>query len=241
MLVVVSIILLVAVVALPGISSLSKSASRRNSVSLVLGALDAARMTAVSQSCNSFIVFANGDTSIPEAYRYRAFAIFQETYIPVSDDKPLANPYHLMVVRPWTLLPEGVAFRPEITAGGAAPGGTGGTDPDSDGNQSVFTAPKASFFCKPADTNVDLPYIEFNSIGAVELKPTVSPSSPEGGGATPAANPITTNQARIKLFEGYINASGAAVATNAAKALADDTITVSLFTGRAKREELKKQ
>jgi prepilin-type N-terminal cleavage/methylation domain-containing protein len=215
MLVVVSIILLVAVVALPGIASLSKSAARRSSASLVMGAMDGARALAVSQSANCFIVFANGNSAIPANYRYRAFAVFQETYVPVPVGSAAA-PYHLLMVQPWTLLPEGVCFRPD---GAGADGPT------------VFSAPTRNIFCKPAKDDIQLPCIPFTSVGTVDQAPNAE--------TTPPNTPITPEQARVKLFEGFIDAAGNPVTTNAAKSLADETITVSLFTGRAKRDEVK--
>lgn len=223
MLVVVSIILIVAVVALPAITSLSKSASRRSAVSLVLTALDQARAQALVQSANCYFVVANGDPKLvftsaegkpPDDYRYRAFAIFQEVYIPPqagAAPADAARPYLMLPIRPWTLLPAGVAFRPDeapTTDGTPAP-------PKTIFNASVL---KQNFFCQPAKADVELPYIKFNPTGAIE-------------------SPTVADFARVKIFEGYVDANGAAITTNAARTLADETITLSLFTGRAKREE----
>jgi prepilin-type N-terminal cleavage/methylation domain-containing protein len=226
MLVVVSIILIVAVVALPAITSLSKSASRRSAVSLVMAALDQARAQAVAQSGKCFFVFANDDAKLvfstgenqpPADYRYRAFAVFQEVYIPPqpgASAEEAANPYRLLPVRAWTLLPEGVSFRPD-----EAPRNDDSPPPP----RTIFTGKKSEpakrFYCQPAKVEVELPYIEFNATGAVE-------------------NPKLAEFARVKLFEGYVDANGNAVATNAARTLAEETIALSLYTGRAKREEI---
>ncbi len=208
MLVVISIILVVAVVALPAVNSLSKSASRRSAASQVMAALDQARTQAIAQAANCYFVFADDDAKLPESYRYRAYAVFQETYEPGS------QLYLKTMVRPWALLPEGVAFRPRVTptADGKVLGGL-----------TIFNAPKAEpkeeFYCKPAGKDLRLPFIKFNSFGAV-------------------AYPVGAAYARVKLFEGFIAADGSDVSTNAARRIADETITVALFTGRAKREEL---
>ena len=228
MLVVVSIILLVAVVALPGINSLSKSASRRSSVSLVMTALDQARAMAVGQSANTYFVFANDDSQLvfsgangksTNDYRYRAFAVFQESYIPpqasASPTPPTTTPepYQLFLIRPWTLLPEGVAFRPDDAPKEGDPAPTAKT---------IFSSkPLAAkkFYCQPANADLkNLPYIKFNATGAID-------------------DPTAAEYARVKIFEGFVDTNGKAIATNAAKAMADETIVLSLFSGRAKRQE----
>jgi type II secretory pathway pseudopilin PulG len=226
MLVVVSIIMIVAVVALPAITSLSKSASRRSSVSLVMAALDQARAQAVGQSATCYFVLANGDNRLvvtesadkpPADYRYRAFAIYQEVYIPPPAGTPpadAARPYHLLPIRQWTLLPEGVSFKPDPAP---KPGDTVAEDP------TIFSQPTpttpVTFFCQWAKAELALPYLKFNSTGAIE-------------------EPTDARFARLKLFEGYVASNGAAVATNAAKSFGDETVVLSLFTGRAKRQEV---
>lgn len=227
MLVVVSIILVVAVVALPAINSLSKTASRRSAVSLVMSALDQARAQAVSQSANVYFVFANGDSRLSFSndggksttdYRYRAFAIFQEVYIPPQTSTPSATPvqpYQLLPIRPWTLLPEGVSFRPDDRP----------RDDDKNPpartilNKDAMPATPVEFYCQPANANLKLPFIKFNATGAID-EPTVA------------------EFARVKLFEGYVTTNDAAITTNAAQGMADETIVLSLFTGRAKRQEV---
>ncbi|MGB8168174.1 MAG: hypothetical protein WCF18_11825 [Chthoniobacteraceae bacterium] len=221
MLVVISIILLVAVVALPGINSLSKSAARRSSVSLVMAALDQARTQAVAQSATVYFVFANGDPQLAfsseagkpgEDYRFRAFAVFQETYIPPQPNasaEDAARPYIRLPVRPWTLLPQGVAFRPDELPR------EGDKIPPI---KTIFSGKKDEFYCQPAKAKIQLPYIKFNATGAIE-------------------EPTEADLARVSIFEGFVDANNRAVVTNPAKAMADETITLSLFTGRAKRLE----
>lgn len=227
MLVVVSIILLVAVVALPGITSLSKSAARRSSVSLVMSALDQARAQAVGQSATTYFVFANGDNRLVFAndngkstsdYRYRAFAVFQEVYIPPQAGAPSTTPvkpYQLLPIRPWTLLPDGVSFRPDELP----------QDGDKTPRERTILNPAArpavpvKFYCQPARAELELPFIKFNATGSID-------------------EPTLAEFARVKLFEGFVNQNDVAITTNAAKAMADETIVLSLFTGRAKRQEV---
>lgn len=187
MLVVIGVIMLVAVVALPSITSLSKSSSRRTAVSLTMAALDQARALALSHGTNCYLVFADADPAWPESHRYRAFAIFEETYEPQSE-KYLRN-----VIGAWTKLPDGIAFK---------------NDADT-----VFGGPVEKFFCHPTNQEQGLPHFKFTEIGSLEA-------------------PAKTQFARLRLFEGFYEETGAMVATNKAQA-AEEAIKVSLQTGRA--------
>jgi len=217
MLVVVSIILVVAVMALPAVGSLSKAAARRTAVSQAMGALDQARAIALSQGTTIYVVFANGNADIPEAYRFRSYAVFRETYYPEHRDyvpagRSKAEPYLLEIVRPWTALPNGVAFR--ATAD----------------EKSVFKGPTAPFRFQLAEKNgrstaadLELPYLRFNALGLLEKQ-------------TGEAWDITL--ARLRIFEGFVDAAGNPVSTNAARGKADELVILSGVTGRARREEV---
>jgi type II secretory pathway pseudopilin PulG len=248
MLVVISIILIVAVVALPAITSLSKGAARRSSVSLVMAALDQARAQAVGQSANCYFVFANNDSQLvfssgsgkpPEDFRYRAFAIFQEVYIPpksTATGDAANQPYHLLPIRAWTLLPDGVAFRPAnqttATSGGSSASTTVKTVFDAmnstaapSSTSTTTTTTPTSFYFQPSNASIVLPFIKFNPTGGIDAIGNYTATS-------------AGDYANVKIFEGFVDANGNAVVTNPAKALADETINLSLFTGRAKRQEL---
>jgi prepilin-type N-terminal cleavage/methylation domain-containing protein len=191
MLVVIAIIVSVAVVALPAITSLSKSSSRRTAVSLTMAALDQARTLALGHSTPHYLVFADADPTWPETHRQRAFAVFEETYDPQNEV------YRRQPVSAWTQLPSGIAFK---------------ADADT-----IFAAPREKFYCHPAGRELALPCFKFTDIGGLEL-------------------PTKVEFARLRLFEGFIDAGGTAVTTNKAGAAAEEVIKVSLQTGRAQRE-----
>ncbi|MEA3210325.1 MAG: hypothetical protein QOE70_3382 [Chthoniobacter sp.] len=193
MLVVVSIILVVAVVALPAFTSLATSSSRRTAVSLTIGVLDQARARAVAHSSTHYLVFADADAAWPEAYRGRAFAIFEEVY------EPRTGRYRRDLIGNWERLPNGTAWKPD--------------------KDTVFGAPTDKFDCRPAGRELHLPFFKFNSIGAVDL-------------------PANPRLAQVRIFEGFFNGEGVPVSTNPARAAAEETVRVSLLTGRAKREEV---
>jgi hypothetical protein len=188
-----------------------------------MAALDQARAQAIAQSANCYFVFANDNNRLmvthaagdpPEDYRYRAFAVYQEVYIPPpagTDPAVAARPYHLLPVRPWTLLPAGIAFKPP------PPARAGTSNPEA---PTVFSAPQPAtpmkFFCQWANAELELPFIKFNATGAID-------------------EPAEAKHARVKLFEGYVDANGEAVATGSGKSFSDETVVLSLFTGRAKR------
>ena len=191
MLVVIAIILFVAVVSLPAITSLSKTSSRRTAVSLTMAALDQTRGLALSRSAAHYLVFADADPVWPERYRNRAFGVFEEIY------EPQTETYHRQLVSAWTPLPDGIAFKPD--------------------GDTLFGAPREVFYCHPVGRELSLPCFKFTDLGAVE-----QPAKPEF--------------ARLRLFEGFFDASGVAVPTNQARAAAEEVIKVSLHTGRAQRE-----
>lgn len=209
MLVVVSIILIAVAVVLPALTSLATSASRRGGISQVLAALDQARATAIAQGGNVYVAFADANPLIPEDYRYRSFAVFQQVYYP--EQKASGNPYFFELVRPWTKLPEGVAFKP-----------------DTSSERSLFSGARQKFYFRLSKDNsgggeLDLPFLKFNGIGGLESA---------NGSA------LTAEFARVRLFEGYFMADGTPVAGTAAGEKSNAVLEVSIFTGRAaKREE----
>jgi type II secretory pathway pseudopilin PulG len=223
MLVVVSIILIVVSVALPAMSSLSKSASRRGAITLMLSALDQARALAIAQGGNVYVVFADGNPVIPDDYRFRSFAVFQQVYYP--EQKATGNPYFYEQLRPWTKLPEGVAFKPDGT----------------DKVRTLFDAAsknrqKFAFRMNhgtagggaSGGTELELPFLKFNSTGGLD-------------GAS--GDPQAAEHARLRLFEGYFAPDGTPVATTGVspsgtrKYNPEAVLEVSIFTGRAAKRE----
>lgn len=168
---VMSIIIVAVALAVPAVTSLSKGSGRQAAVSTVIAALDQARSLAISQSINHYVVFADNNALLPEAYRCKAFAIFAEHYIPESEA------YDLAPVGNWTILPTGMVFHPDKT---------------------VLSAEKKSFYCAPAGgEKIELPCFKFNEIGALELPTSPDLSRVrvfEGTFATNGAA-VATNQA----------------------------------------------
>lgn len=146
MITVMAIIAIAAAIAIPAIGSLTKSSARRTAVSLTLAALDQTRALALSRSGNFYIAFADNSSDLPEDYRCRAFAIFEETFHPNGTP---GNQYHWLQVSNWALLPTGVAFDPAAN--------------------SVFGAPaRKAFYFPPLGKEISAAYFKFNSIGAVD-------------------------------------------------------------------------
>lgn len=150
LLAVIAILAVVAAVTLPVVTSMSKSSSRRAAVSMVLSTLDQARGLALSKSTTHYLVFADLNPAWPESYRCRSFAIFEEVF------NPLTNRYDRFPVTPWTQLPDGISFKPDV--------------------DSIFAqtdTPREAFYCQPAQGDLDAPCFKFNSLGALEM-PTTS-------------------------------------------------------------------
>ena len=118
--VVVGIIALLLAVTLPAISSLSKSSSRKGTVSLLLGVIEQARATAIKDGRATYIAFAaqptDGTTSISDntvidRYFYHAVAVFQD------DPNDLTKKVQLTA---WNVFPTGVSLRSEISFSSAS-------------------------------------------------------------------------------------------------------------------------
>jgi len=89
--------------------------------------------------------------------------------------------------------------------------------PDTINSDTIFCASSTeTFYAQPLARDVVLPCFKFNSLGALE-------------------EPAETAFAQIKIFEGSVDANGVASEPVRATA-AEEVITVSLVTGRAKRQ-----
>src|SRR5438477_4898431 len=80
MMAVIAVLAILAVVFLPAVTSLSKASSRRAAVTQTLSALDQARALALSKGNSFYFVLADTDTTWPEQYRGRSYAIYEEIY-----------------------------------------------------------------------------------------------------------------------------------------------------------------
>jgi prepilin-type N-terminal cleavage/methylation domain-containing protein len=142
MVAVVAVLAIIMAVTMPAVTSLSKSSSRRAAVTLTLSTLDQARALALSRGGIHYLVLADLNAAWPEEYRCRAFAIFQEVY------NPAASRYDRFPVTAWTLLPTGVAFKPDA--------------------DTVFAGAREVFYCKPAGGDLAMPCFKFSSVGTLE-------------------------------------------------------------------------
>lgn len=148
MLAVLAVIAIIAAVAVPVITSLSKGASRRAGVSVVVSVLEQTRGLALSQNSTHYLALADTNSSWPANFRCRAFAIFQEVF------NPALNRYDRLPVTGWTLLPDGLAFDPGIETQ----------------EKSVFRATdtKVKVYCQPLSADVEVPCFKFNSLGGLD-------------------------------------------------------------------------
>lgn len=178
----------VALVSLPGVSSLSKSNSRQSAASLTLSMLDQARSLALSQSSTYYLVFADNSVTVTtqgsdlvQPYAYRAFAIFQENYNTVTQN------YDRLQVTPWAKLPDGVAFDPDLANG-----------------DTVFcNASAESFYCQPVSRTLTLPCFKFNSLGGLDepTNATLAQIKICEGYVNPSGVAVITNRAKTASEE----------------------------------------
>jgi len=107
-LIVVTIIGALLAVALPAVTSLSKSSARKSAISGLLGILEKARSQAIQDGQATYVVFPDKtltsptDPSIPQRYCYRSYAIFE--------DDPV-TPGTIKQITGWQSLPTGVSVR----------------------------------------------------------------------------------------------------------------------------------
>ncbi len=87
-----------------------------------------------------------------------------------------------------------------------------------DSGASLYGGSKETFYCQVLGKDMSLPCIKFNTLGGVD-------------------EPTDPNFAHVRIFEGYLNASGVPTVTNNAGAKGEEVIDIALTTGRAKREE----
>jgi prepilin-type N-terminal cleavage/methylation domain-containing protein len=150
LLAVMAVLAILAAATLPVVTSMSRSSSKRAAVNLVQSALDQARAFALSKSANYYVVFADSDEALPQNCWYRSFAVFREEF------NPETNRYDRFPTGPWTVLPEGISFKPDAD------------EVSADAEKSVFSAPKEEFYCQPAAKELEAVYFKFSPIGAVD-------------------------------------------------------------------------
>jgi prepilin-type N-terminal cleavage/methylation domain-containing protein len=150
LLAVVTIIGVMAVVSLPAMVGMTRSGRGATALSQVLSGVDQARNLAVTDGASTYLVLTTTDSNWSKDYRCRAFTIYEESFLPASET------YGQFQSGKWTLLPDGVCFKP---------------DPDT-----VFGATGSTFtsaYFSLTNQNLPVVAVKFNSLGAIE-QPTES-------------------------------------------------------------------
>ena len=104
LLAVVGIMGLLAAVAVPALKGLTGSGGRKQALSQVMGALEIARNTAISNGTNAAVIFPDSTFTSGEAYKYRSMAVVAWN---ATNSATAAT-----MVGPWIVLPQGIAFFP---------------------------------------------------------------------------------------------------------------------------------
>jgi type II secretory pathway pseudopilin PulG len=104
LLAVVGIMGLLAAVAVPALKGLTGSGGRKQALSQVMGALEIARNTAISNGTNAAVIFPDSTFASGEAYKYRAMAVV------AWNATNAATP--ATMVGSWIVLPQGIALFP---------------------------------------------------------------------------------------------------------------------------------
>jgi len=192
MLVVIVVISILLVAVIPAVNSISKSSGSKSAVSNFMNAVEQARALAINSGSATYVVFADEtltstDATAPDRYRAKAYIIFQEkSFVPVAVSK-------------WYFLPTGISFLP-------AAGLMTAKDPAI-----KFTCPGAV-----SSTPISLPFIKFDSTGAVSL-------------------PTDPNITFVKFFSGVVNSAGQTSFTDSTQKTSGklDQVKISRLTGRS--------
>ena len=139
MMIVMAIVAILLLATVPALRSLTQAGGRKGAVSNLMNTMEHARALAVSSGRATYVVFA--DQSTPDAYRCKAFVVFQ-------DD---AN-FTPQAITKWHFLPSGVAFRPNSGLLAAQTG-----------------TPQIKFLCPGnlGSTALALPFLKFDGSGMV--------------------------------------------------------------------------
>jgi len=114
LLAVVGIMGLLAAVAVPALKGLTGSGGRKQALSQVMGALEIARNTAISNGTNAAVIFPDSTFASGDAYKYRSMAVV--AWNATNSATPAT------MVGSWIVLPPGIALFPNSIS--ALPKGT---------------------------------------------------------------------------------------------------------------------
>jgi Tfp pilus assembly protein FimT len=95
---------LLAAVAVPALKGLTGSGGRKQALSQLMGALEIARNTAISNGTNAAVIFPDSTFASGDAYKYRSMAVV--AWNATNSATPAS------MVGSWIVLPQGIAFFP---------------------------------------------------------------------------------------------------------------------------------
>jgi len=145
---------------LPAVSGFSSTAGRRGAVNILMNTFEQARVAALESGQTVYVGFANKNFPVDDM-KFAAFVVFRT---PTEEEKVTSGKDDVIVLKKWTRLPKNVAFKQVDSSL------IGSQTKDFEGLQ------------YGGENLKELPYVAFNSSGAVE---------------EPASN------LRVFLYEGY--------------------------------------
>ncbi len=215
MLVVMGVISILLVTVLPAFKGMGRAAGQRGAVGTMLGAIDRARIMAISDGLSTYVVFAcpaASGTSLKPDLIGAAYAIYEDqdniTFKPVQRT-------------PWIRLPTNVAFK--ITDDGGSHSSVTSRiliAPGQSNSDPVFPVTASALAGGSGATNVQLPYWKFDATGAVDEQ--------------------DARFLRVLMFPGIIDATAHEIPTSNNGGAGNTTkaafyeIDVNAATGRAK-------
>jgi hypothetical protein len=171
---------LLADVGVPALTGLTGSGGRKQALSQVMGALEIARNTAISNGTNAAVIFPDSTFGSGEAYKYRSMAVVAWN---ATNSATAAT-----MVGSWIVLPQGVAFFPNSLKSANLP-----------------TATNISVRILTASSTASFPGIVFQSDGGLSedfnTKPTNGIAFFEGTVSGTTTNPTSkmTNFETVRL------------------------------------------
>jgi prepilin-type N-terminal cleavage/methylation domain-containing protein len=194
LLAVIGIMGLLAAVGVPALKGLTGSGGRKQALSQLMGALEIARNTAISNGTNAAVIFPDSTFASGDAYKYRSMAVV--AWNATNSSEPAT------MVGSWIVLPQGVAFFP-----------------NSLNSANLPTATNISVRILTTSTNASFPGIIFQSDGGLSedfnTKPTNGIAFFEGTVSGTTTNPTSkmTNFETVRLTR-YTGRTIPTLATN---------------------------
>lgn len=151
LLVVIAIMAVMMSLLLPAISGFSSTAGRRGAVNILMNTFEQARVAALESGQTVYVGFADADFPV-EDMRYAGFIVFRDA---TEEEKAAGKTY--VVLKKWTKLPKTIAFKRVNSS----------LIPESSGTLQ-FASLKNELSTTFSAWNEKMPYISFNSSGAID-------------------------------------------------------------------------